>query len=44
MIEMAVGDQDPIDATEANPGSQDLTLGALATVHQVALIAVADDL
>src|SRR6516162_6733555 len=40
---MAVGEQDPIEAPEAGAAAQQLTLGALSTIHQDTLTTGLDE-
>ena len=40
---MAVGDQDAVEALEANARLQNLALGAFATIHQETIFIVLDD-
>ena len=44
MIQVAVGDQDVVQALETDPGLQDLALGAFAAVDQEAVFIMLDDL
>jgi hypothetical protein len=44
MVEVTVGDQDPVETAEAEAGSKDLPLGAFPAIDQKAVIAVRDDL
>jgi hypothetical protein len=44
MIEMAVGDQDPVKAFETDPGLENLALGAFPAVDQEAMLIVLDHL
>ncbi len=44
VIEMAVGDQDFVESFKADPGFEDLPLGAFPTVNEKAVFVVDDDL
>jgi hypothetical protein len=44
MVQMPVGDQDAVEALEADPGLQNLPLRTLAAVHQEAEFVVHDHL
>jgi hypothetical protein len=42
VVEMGVGQQDPVEPPEADAAAQQLTLGALAAIHQDALSSCPD--
>lgn len=44
MVEVAVRDQNTVDAAEADTGLQDLSLGALTTVDEETMLPEIDDL
>jgi len=44
MVQVAMGDQDAVQALETQPGLQDLALGAFATVDQKTELIVDDHL
>jgi hypothetical protein len=44
MIEVAVGDQYPIEPAKTDPGPQNLALGAFATIDQEAVVSKTYDL